>query len=208
MKRSLERVVVEEGVWKPLVVTALAVCIAMVLLVAAYGKMFYPTEDLRILDIWVSVFEVVLLANLILYRYRGEMWLIASFVFACWGGYSLFWYRAELPCSCMGEALKLPDGLSFFMNIVFYGVSIGMARWLGIPWRLWLSGFCIAILLTLSGWMIAQAIFNQVTKDDDLAAISGSGNTSLCCVSALNRCPKARTATIHPVMVRSKMTAT
>lgn len=63
-----------------------AVVVSGILLVAAYGKMFFPSEKLIALDFAVSIFEIILLSMLILYRNRWEMWVIAGLVFSCWGG--------------------------------------------------------------------------------------------------------------------------
>ena len=136
--------------------------LATILLVAAYGKMFYPTEELSRLDFWVSIFEIGLLANLILYRNHWAMWLFAAGIFACWGGYSLFWFQAELPCSCMGAYFDLPNGLSLAINGAFYVLSVGLARWIGAPSSWWYGSFVNASVLALGGFAFAQWIYQTV----------------------------------------------
>lgn len=143
-----------------MVLWCVALLQSLVLLVAAYGKMFYPTEDLGRLDFGVSVFEVGLVANLILYRRYWQMWTLLALVFATWGGYSFFWYQTELPCSCMGESLDLPNGFSLVINIIFYCMSVGCATMLGAPRMIW---WCLlsAILATM-GFFIASRIYQAV----------------------------------------------
>lgn len=108
-----------------------ALFLSSIILVAAYGKLFFPSDDLPILDISVSFLEMGLIAFLILYRNRIEMWLIASMVFASWGGYSLFWYLVELPCSCMGESIYVPHGFSLVIDTLFFSLSLCVAFLLG-----------------------------------------------------------------------------
>ena len=136
-----------------------------VILMAAYGKMFFPSEDLYLLDFSVSLFEIGFLVFLILYRNRIEMWLIASMVFSCWGGYALFWYLVELPCSCMGAYITIPDGFSLSMDALFYVISLCMAFVLGARKQLMLLSLLNAVLFTAGGFAFAKWIYATALID-------------------------------------------
>ena len=138
-----------------------ALILSLLLLIAAYGKLFYPSEGLYILDYIASVCELVLLANLILYCNRWKMWLIASSVFATWGGYSFFWYQVELPCFCMGASLDLPSGLSLIINGLFYALSMTMVYLLKASRQWFCGGICSACLLAIGGFFFAQWVYHQ-----------------------------------------------
>lgn len=138
-----------------------AVVLSGILLIAAYGKMFFPSEKLIFLDFAVSIFEIILLSLLILYRNRWEMWLIAGLVFACWGGYSIFWYQVELPCTCMGASLDIPEGFTLALDAFFYSLSLSIAFLLGAKRRwLYLSLFN-ALLFAIGGYAFANWIYHR-----------------------------------------------
>lgn len=138
-----------------------AVVVSGILLVAAYGKMFFPSEKLIALDFAVSIFEIILLSMLILYRNRWEMWVIAGLVFSCWGGYSLFWYQVELPCTCMGASVSIPEGFTLALDAFFYSLSLCIAFLLGAKKRwLYLSLFN-GLLFGMGGYAFANLIYHR-----------------------------------------------
>ncbi len=137
----------------------------MVLLIAAYAKIISPSEELYVLDYLVSCFEIVFLAFLILYRYQIQMWLIGTLLFFSWGGYALFWYLAELPCTCMGSAVSIPDGFSLCLDSFFTIVCLSIAFLLGAQMRqLFLTAAC-GTLFAVAGFGFAQWIYLGVLLD-------------------------------------------
>lgn len=139
-----------------------SIATAIVLSIAAWGKMFYPSEYLITLDRWISVFEILFLLAIVLFRKRWQMWLIASMVFSAWGGYALYWWSVQLPCSCMGRMLNIPSAISMSFDVVFFASSLVITYLLGgrLSWIYFgiLSG-CMAILV---GFGFADWIYKQL----------------------------------------------
>lgn len=142
-----------------------AIGIGSVVLVAAYGKMFFPSEELAYLDYSVSIFEVIFLSFLWMYWNRKEMWLATSMVFASWGGYSLFWFLAELPCTCMGEAVSIPKGFTLVLDALFFLISMSLAYFLGLQKRKFLFCICNAGIFFAVGYVFAKWVFKTLLLD-------------------------------------------
>src|SRR5579871_6123821 len=85
------------------IVLGLAIVIGIVLVIAAIGKMFFPLESLKIIDRSASVFEIVLLLLIFIFRNEWKLWWGAALVFSAWLGFALFWETLKLPCACMGD---------------------------------------------------------------------------------------------------------
>jgi hypothetical protein len=139
-----------------------SIAIALILAIAAFGKMFYPAEYLRTLDRSISVLEILFLLAIIFFRKRWEMWALASAIFASWGGYALYWYCIELPCACMGKMLNIPSAFSISFDAVFFALSLAIAFLLGarMKWIYFciLSG-CIAFLM---GYSCADCVYKNL----------------------------------------------
>ena len=105
--------------------------ISAILLVAAYGKWFYPAEWLKPLDRVIGIFEFLFVGFLLYARRLYKAWALAAFIFASWGGYAYFWYQLSLPCHCMGELLRIPTGLSLGLDGLFWGIALSFIYGLG-----------------------------------------------------------------------------
>ncbi len=139
-----------------------ALFLSSVIFVAALGKLFFPNDDLRILDIAISFFEMGLIACLIIYRNQIEMWLITLMVFALLSGYSLFWFLIELPCFCMGESIYVPHGFSLVIDVLFFSLSLCVAFLLGARKKS-LTLFVInSAIFMLGGYTLAKWIFETI----------------------------------------------
>lgn len=139
--------------------------LSSIILVAAFGKLFSPSDDFPALDIFVSFFEMVLIGSLILFRNRLEIWFIASLVFASWGGYSLFWYLAELPCSCMGESIYVPHGFSLVMDALFFSLSLCVAYLLGACKKSIALVMVNSVIFSAGGYALGKWIFEYILLD-------------------------------------------
>lgn len=136
--------------------------IGLVLMVAAWGKFFYPAEFVKTLDQWVSGFEVLFLATIIIYRNRWQLWTVSSVVFASWCGYALYWYFLKLPCSCMGTMLDIPTALSISIDLLFFLSSLSIASLLGVGAK---GIYCIVLLALMAGligYAFADAAFHSI----------------------------------------------
>jgi len=143
----------------------LALVIAVVLLIAAYAKFFHPLESLKTLDQCVSVVEILLVILLFLFRKRASTWLAAAVLFAAWGGYALFWYYLELPCSCMGAMVEIPSLLSVCVDIFFFLVSLGMGFFLGRKRVSLYLTVLISLFASLMGYAFADWVYKVFILD-------------------------------------------
>jgi hypothetical protein len=147
----------------------LALAIGGILLTAAIGKFFFPTEYLKAFDQWVSAFEVLLLLGILFLRKQTKMWLSAALVFASWGGYAFFWCLVELPCSCMGEMLKVPTGLTIALDLVFFSSCLVVASLLGAMRQVLFLTVLGGLLISLGGFAFGDWIYkNRVLKNEAL----------------------------------------
>lgn len=136
--------------------------IACVLAIAAFGKMFYPSEYLKTLDRWISVFEILLLFTIVIFRRRWQLWLTGSSIFAAWGGYALYWCCVKLPCACMGKMLNLPSAISISLDVIFFVASLGIAYLLGCRLRWIYLSLITGSLAILAGYVFASLVYKQV----------------------------------------------
>lgn len=136
-----------------------ALAVAALLAVAAYGKYFYPAESLEPIECWVSLFEVLLLVAILIFRNQPTLWLFSAVIFGGWCGYALFWYFVELPCSCMGEMLKIPTGLSVSLDVVLIAMSLFLARYLLATGKAIYFSFLAALMASLVGYSFGDWVF-------------------------------------------------
>lgn len=139
--------------------TIFALAVACLLGVAAYGKYFYPAESLEPVECWVSLFEAILLLAILAFRNHARLWLFAAVIFGGWCGYAIFWYLVELPCSCMGEMLKIPTGLSLSLDIVLVAVSLLLARHLKAAGKAIYFSFLAVLMASLVGYAFGDWVF-------------------------------------------------
>src|SRR5579862_2165712 len=136
-----------------------AIFISIFLGVAAFGKIFYPLEKLKHLDLWTSIFEILFIGFLLTFRMRSTLWLGAAVLFAGWGGYAIYWCCLKLPCSCMGTMIALPSIYALLLDALFFVISCTMAFMLGaLRSILYLIVLC-ALLGGLIGYAFAEWVF-------------------------------------------------
>jgi hypothetical protein len=136
-----------------------ALFISLFLAIAAFGKIFYPVEKIKDLDAWTSVFEILLIGFLFTFRMRKAFWLGAAILFACWGGYAIYWCCLKLPCSCMGTMIALPSTYALCLDALFFVGSCAMAWMLGaLRSVLYLILLC-AFFGGLIGYAFAEWVF-------------------------------------------------
>ncbi|MGL5264238.1 MAG: hypothetical protein ACRDAI_06685 [Candidatus Rhabdochlamydia sp.] len=146
---------------KNIIVLSAAILISCFLLLAIYGKMFHPSEKLKKLDYWVSFFEIFFIAALFLWRLNWRMWVVTAVIFASFAGYSIFWYMIKLPCSCMGNLIPHVSSISFFLDIIFFILSLSMAYLLHAKrFVLFFWGF-LGCLFFLVGYAFAEKIYQK-----------------------------------------------
>lgn len=129
---------------------SVAIFISVFLATAALGKFLYPAPSNPKFDMWVSGIEALLIAPLMLFRMRWQMWCAASQMFAFYAGYSVFWLMNKLPCGCMGAKWQFPTSLSFSLDVLFFFFSMSMAQYLYVSrkatYAAILSGAVVAFL--------------------------------------------------------------
>ena len=133
-----------------------AIIIGIVLLIAAFGKMFYPLESLKIIDRFASVFEIVLLFLIFTFRNKWKIWWGAAVVFSAWLGFALFWETLKLPCACMGSVIRVPTLFSIVIDLLFFFSSLWVAYLLGARRKsIYLNLLC-SVFSCLLGFVFAQ----------------------------------------------------
>lgn len=151
---------------KKVVVERIALCtsliIGTVLVVAALGKFFYPSELMKTLDRWVSVFEIIFIFTILYFRNRWQMWILAAAVFFAWGGYALYWYYLELPCGCMGAKLHIPTLYTILVDMLFFVAALTIAYLLRASSRWIWIGVATALIGALIGYLMAGRIYEAV----------------------------------------------
>lgn len=138
-----------------------SILISLLLGAAAFGKIFFPAELIQPFDRTVGALECVLLITLLFLRYTPWIWLTAACIFAAWGGYALFWYFLELPCSCMGTKLNIPTCYAILLDVLFCFASFTFAKWLGAK-KAWIV-FCIFVCVCTAtiGYIAAGWIYKN-----------------------------------------------
>lgn len=139
-----------------------AIAIAVVLAIAAWGKMFYPSEYLKILDRWISAFEILFLLAILFFRKRWQIWLTASILFSAWGGYALYWGCVQLPCACMGRMLNIPSVLSISFDFIFALLSLFITYLLGKRFKWIYFGILSGCLAVLVGYAFADYVYKSL----------------------------------------------
>ncbi|GEM_PF-3341708 len=139
-----------------------SIVVACVLAVAAWGKIFYPSEYLKTLDRWTSVFEIIFLFTIVIFRKRRQLWLLASSIFAAWGGYALFWCCVKLPCACMGKMLNIPSAVSISLDALFFILSLFVSCLLGSQLRSICWGLIAGCLAILAGYAFASLVYEKI----------------------------------------------
>jgi hypothetical protein len=142
--------------------------IAVVLVVTAIIKLFYPTEFLEWLQFCVAGGEFVLAVLLLTFHRRLLPWILSLFLFAGWGGYSLFWLIYNLPCSCLGKLYDPPRGISFGVDVLFFlacCLSLYFLARKTIPHykRFFIILFSVSLICGGIGFVFAQSV-NDMLK--------------------------------------------
>ena len=138
-----------------------AIIIGLILVVAAYGKLFYPAEFLTTFERWVSVVELLFLGALFFFRKHWQMWVGAAIIFAAWCGYALFWYLLKLPCNCMGAMLSIPTAFLITLDFVLFASSLIVAYLLKAKRRYIYLSILSGLFAALIGFGLAEWIYRS-----------------------------------------------
>ncbi|MBS0621242.1 MAG: hypothetical protein JSS61_07305 [Verrucomicrobia bacterium] len=149
-----------------LVLLVSALIVAGVVLVAAYGKLFYPSVAFKVLDRVVSVLEILFATLLLIFHRRLIAWITASLLFALWSGYSLYWYLLELPCKCMGDLFNIPTGFMVALDGIFLGAGLFFSYALGLKKKLLCLSILGAAILAFAGFCFAESNYEKVAYPD------------------------------------------
>lgn len=137
-----------------------AIVLAIVLLLSALGKILYPLDipnPWKMISLWIAIFEIFFAFLLVRFYYVPGLWNFTAFILAGWGGYSLFWCIAKLPCGCMGKMLNLPNGSTLGFDIFFLSLSLFLAAKLSR--RLSFLLFLASAIAAIIGYFIASQFF-------------------------------------------------
>ena len=144
-----------------LIALSAAILISCFLLLAIYGKVFHPSEKLKKLEYGVSFFEIFFIITLLFYRNNWRIWVITAAIFASFAGYSIFWYSIELPCACMGTLIPHASSLYFFLDLIFFILSLSVAYLLQIKHSaLYFWGF-LGGVFCLIGYAFAEKVYQK-----------------------------------------------
>jgi hypothetical protein len=137
----------------------LAIVIGIILVIAAYGKIFHPIETLKIVDRSVAIFEILFLLAIFFFRNRWQMWLGAAVVFAAWCGAALFWFFLKLPCGCMGSMIHMPTVCSILLDCLFFFSSLVVGYLLGAMGRSIYFSILCALFASLVGFAFSEWVY-------------------------------------------------
>lgn len=144
---------------KEVIALAASILIALILIIAAFGKIFYSSPAHPMLDRGIGFFEILFSIALITYHRQALAWMGSTLVFSAFAGYALHWLIHGLPCDCMGKMVKIPTGFTFFLDLVFIALSFFLTYALGAPKKYfkWLpfAGFAFAVL----GYVLASVVW-------------------------------------------------
>ncbi|MDR2539084.1 MAG: hypothetical protein LBC45_00420 [Chlamydiales bacterium] len=146
---------------KNLIVLSAAILISCFLVLAIYGKVFHPSEKIKKLEHWVSFFETCFILALFTYRNHGHIWVITAVMFASFAGYSIFWYSIKLPCACMGTLIPHASSVYFFLDLLFFTLSLGMAYLLQIKHSVLCFWGFLGCVFFLIGYAFAEKVYQK-----------------------------------------------
>ncbi|VHO04750.1 hypothetical protein [Candidatus Rhabdochlamydia sp. T3358] len=144
-----------------LIALSAAILISCFLLLAIYGKLFHPSEKLKKLEYWVSFFEIFFIISLFVYRNNWHIWVITAVIFASFAGYSIFWYSIKLPCACMGTLIPHASSLYFFLDLIFFVLSLSVACLLQIKRSVLYFWTFLGCIFFLIGYAFAEKIYQK-----------------------------------------------
>lgn len=146
---------------KKFIALSAAILISSFLLLAIYGKVFYPSEKIKKLEYGVSFFEMCFIVALFLSRNYWHIWVITAIIFALFAGYSIFWYNIKLPCSCMGTLILHASSLYFFLDLIFFILSLSVAYILQIRRSILYFWGILGCVFFLIGYAFAEKIYQK-----------------------------------------------
>ncbi len=146
-------------------VDIVALAILLIVGIAAYGKWFYPVENLRGWERSVAVFELFFTGFLWMFRARAATWLAAALLFASWGGYASFWYQLKLPCSCMGTQFPIPTLYTIGLDALFIVASLLLAKRQGVSQRKLLVFGGLLLISAVAGFFVGQQVYVYFKTD-------------------------------------------
>ncbi len=136
--------------------------VGLILLIAAFSKLFFPSDLLITFDRLIAIFEVMLVASLVLFHDEWKSWALIAPIFMLWAGYSFFWMLWGLPCGCLGKLVHLPSGLTLSLDILFFITALWLATLLGAGKRLKLV-LLAAVGGVPVGFFIAYGVYRYLT---------------------------------------------
>lgn len=108
-----------------------ALVISAVLGFAACQKLFFASSSIPNIHYLGALIEVLAVFSFLIFYSYWEVWFAGCLLFALWGGFALFAWIHNAPCSCMGERLALSAGFSLICDVIFYLFSFLMVSYLG-----------------------------------------------------------------------------
>lgn len=108
-----------------------ALVISAVLGYAACQKLFYTSSPISNISYVGALVEVLAVFSFLIFYSYWEVWFAGCIIFALWGGFALFAWTHNAPCSCLGEKLALSAGFSLICDALFYLYSVLMVSYLG-----------------------------------------------------------------------------
>jgi hypothetical protein len=144
---------------KEIIAFIAALVIALVLIIAACGKIFYPSAAHPMLDRSVGVFEILFSIALVLYHRRALVWAVSVVVFSAFCGYTLHWLIHGLPCHCMGKLVKLPTAVTLVTDIVFITISLFLTYVLALPRKYFKRLPLVGLGCALVGYLAACIVW-------------------------------------------------
>lgn len=147
--------------YKKLIALSSVILISCFLLLAIYGKVFHPSEKLKKLEYWVSFFEIFFISSLFIYRYNWYIWVITALIFASFAGYSIFWYSIKLPCACMGTLIPHASSLYFFLDLIFFVLSLSVTYLLQVKRSALYFWAFLGCIFFLIGYAFAEKVYQK-----------------------------------------------
>lgn len=135
-----------------------ALGVSIVLLIAALGKLLYPSTRWHTLDLWTGGVELLLICVLLWRSTSRIVWSALSLIFALWAGYNIFWWSLGRPCGCFGEMLRPASGFSLTLVLILFSLSVGMAFLFGVRRTLFYLLITLCIPLGYAGYAFGSSV--------------------------------------------------
>lgn len=138
-----------------------AMIIALILIITAFSKLFYPSDVLKLLDFSTGLFELIFLGALLLFHRYWQIWAFCACVFGSWGGYSLYWAIKGMPCGCMGKLMPLPKEVALGLDSLFVVLSLFLVYNLSVKRGVFTKCILFVLISVLGGFYFAKVVQNM-----------------------------------------------